>query len=68
MPLFNKQASYVSEVTRFITELKQARPTLEAEQQAGRARLWDKQQLDLEEMRRTQESRIRQKAYVYQSE
>jgi hypothetical protein len=68
MPLFNKQASYVSEVTRFITELKQARPTLEAEQQAGRARLWDKQQIDLEEMRRTQESRVRQKAYVYQSE
>ncbi len=68
MPLFNKQASYVSEVTRFITELKQARPTLEAEQQAGRARLWDKQQIDLEEMRRAQESRVRQKAYVYQSE
>jgi hypothetical protein len=68
MPLFNKQASYVSEVTRFITELKQARPTLEAEQQAGRARLWDKQQIDLEEMRRTQESRVKQKAYVYQSE
>ena len=68
MPLFNKQASYVSEVTRFITELKQARPTLEAEQQAGRSRLWDKQQIDLEEMRRIQESRVKQKAYVYQSE
>lgn len=68
MPLFNKQAAYVSEVTRFIAELKHANPALEAEQQAGRARLWDKQQLDLEEMRRVKESRVKQKAYVYQSE
>ena len=68
MPLFNKQASYVSEVTRFITELKQTNPTLEAEQLAGRARLWDKQKIDLDEMRRQQQSRVEQKAYVYQSE
>ena len=68
MPLFNKQASYVSEITRFITELKQTNQTLEAEQQSGRARLWDKQKIDLEEMRRVQESRVKQKAYVYQSE
>jgi len=68
MPLFNKQASYVSEVTRFITELKQTNPTLDAEQLAGRARLWDKQKIDLDEMRRQQQSRVKQKAYVYQSE
>jgi hypothetical protein len=68
MPLFNKQASYVSEVTRFITELKQTNPTLEAEQLAGRARLWDKQKIDLDEMCRQQQSRVKQKAYVYQSE
>jgi hypothetical protein len=68
MPLFNKQATYVSEITRFISELKQTNPTLEAEQLSGRARLWDKQKIDLEEMRRVQESRVKQKAYVYQSE
>jgi len=68
MPLFNKQASYVSEVTRFITELKQTNPTLDAEQLAGRARLWDKQKIDLDEMRRQQQSRVKQKAYVYLSE
>ncbi|MFM7485201.1 MAG: DUF3460 family protein [Burkholderiaceae bacterium] len=68
MPLFNKQASYVSEVTRFITELKQTNPTLEAEQLAGRARLWDKQKIDLDDMRRQQQSRVKQKAYVYLSE
>lgn len=68
MPLFNKQASYVSEVTRFITELKQTNPTLEAEQLTGRARLWDKQKIDLDDMRRQQQSRVKQKAYVYLSE
>ncbi len=66
MSLF-KQSTYVSDFTRFLTELKQSNPQLEAEQQAGRARLWDKEKIDLDEMRRTQESRVKQKAYVYQS-
>lgn len=67
MSLFAKKSGYVSEFTRFIDEMKQHNPTLEAEQQAGRARLWDKPKLDLDEMRRAQESRVKQKAYVYQS-
>lgn len=62
-----KKSGYVSEFTSFLTELKQQNPTLEADQQAGRARLWDKQKLDLDEMRRAQASRVKQKAYVYQS-
>ncbi len=68
MSLFNKQTAYVSDFTRFLTEMKQQNPKLEAEQQAGRARLWDKDQLNLDEMRRAQESRVTQKAYVYQSQ
>lgn len=68
MSLFNKQTAYVSDFTRFIAEMKQQNPKLEAEQQAGRARLWDKDQLNLDEMRRAQESRVQQKAYVYQSQ
>ncbi len=68
MSLFNKQTAYVSDFTRFLTEMKQQNPKLEAEQQAGRARLWDKDQLNLDEMRRAQESRVKQKAYVYQSQ
>ena len=67
MSLFKKQTAYVSDFTRFLTDMKQQRPTLEAEQQAGRARLWDKNKLDLDEMRRVQESRVKQQAYVYQS-
>ena len=42
MPLFWKP--YKSEVTNFIEQLKAQRPTLEAEQRAGRALLWDKEQ------------------------
>ncbi len=66
MSLFKKQSAYVSDFTRFLTELKQNNPQLEAEQQDGRARLWDKNRIDLDEMRRAQESRVKQTAYVYQ--
>ncbi len=67
MNIFKKKSGYVSDFTRFIEELKQKNPSLEAAQQQGRARLWDKDKLDLDEMRRAQESRIKQSAYVYQS-
>ena len=40
MPFFWKP--YQSDTTRFIDELKAKKPTLEAEQRAGRALLWDK--------------------------
>ena len=40
MPLFWKP--YKSDVTEFIEELKAKKPTLEEEQRAGRALLWDK--------------------------
>ena len=40
MPLFWKP--YKSDVTAFIEELKAKKPTLEDEQRAGRALLWDK--------------------------
>lgn len=67
MSLFAKKSGYVSEFTRFIDELRQHNPNLEAQQQTGRARLWDRPKLDLDEMRRTQESRVKPKAYAYQS-
>ena len=40
MPLFWK--AYTSDVTSFIQTLKDAKPSLEAEQRRGRALLWDK--------------------------
>ena len=57
---------YESDVTRFLRELKQARPHLEEEQRKGRAIWWDKPQ-DPDTARRFRESRVPQQAYVYQT-
>jgi Protein of unknown function (DUF3460) len=57
---------YVSETSQFIDELKLARPTLEAEQRAGRALLWDKN-VDRSALADNADSRVAQGAYVYGS-
>ena len=63
MPLFWKH--YKSDVTSFIEQLKAQRPTLEEEQKAGRALLWDKR-VDREAQAENRDSRISQQPYVYQ--
>lgn len=55
---------YESEITRFLAELKAARPHVAEGQRKGRALLWDRPQ-DLDTLRRNRESRVRQPAYVY---
>ncbi|MBL8275661.1 MAG: DUF3460 family protein [Pelomonas sp.] len=65
MPLFWKP--YKSEVTQFIEQLKAQRPTLEAEQRAGRALLWDKEQ-DRSAQSEFTQARVAQKPYVYQTD
>lgn len=64
MPLFWKP--YTSDVTAFIEQLKAQRPTLEQEQQAGRALLWDKR-IDRDAQADYQAGRVPQQPYVYQS-
>ena len=64
MPLFWKP--YKSEVTQFIEQLKAQRPTLEAEQRAGRGLLWDKEQ-DRSAQAGFNEARVAQQPYVYQT-
>ena len=64
MPLFWKP--YKSDVTNFIDELKAKKPTLEAEQRAGRGLLWDKQ-LDRSEQADFSGARVEQQPYVYQT-
>ncbi len=64
MPLFWKK--YESEVTQFINELKAKKPTLEAEQRAGRALLWDREQ-DRNAQAGYNDARVAQQAYVYQT-
>jgi hypothetical protein len=64
MPLFWKP--YTSDVTNFIDELKARKPTLEAEQRAGRALLWDRP-VDRSAQAAWQSARVPQKPYVYQT-
>ena len=65
---FSKQFSlYESEATLFIKGLKQANPEMEQGQRNGRALLWDKAPMDMEQSQRNQESRVAQQAYVYQN-
>ena len=65
MPLFWKP--YTSEITQFIEELKAKKPSLEAEQRAGRALLWDRD-IDRDAQADYGDARVAQKGYVYQTE
>lgn len=64
MPLFWKP--YKSEVSQFIDELKAKKPTLEQEQRAGRALLWD-QAVDRQAQAEYRTARVPQQPYVYQT-
>jgi hypothetical protein len=64
MPFFRKP--YKSEVSIFIDELKAKKPSLESEQRAGRALLWDKT-LDRQAEAAWSEARVPQQPYVYQT-
>ena len=65
MPLFWKH--YKSEVSTFIDTLKANKPTLEQEQRAGRALLWDKA-VDRSAQADFRSAQVAQKPYVYQTE
>ncbi|RKP44852.1 DUF3460 family protein [Trinickia fusca] len=56
---------YQSDITQFLNQLKQQKPSLEAEQRQGRALLWDKQPIDLDERATQQAARVPQTPYVY---
>jgi hypothetical protein len=57
---------YESDITKFIRELHQQRPGLEAEQAKGRALLWDKS-LDRDALKAQQAAQVPQQPYVYQT-
>ncbi|OWW19830.1 DUF3460 family protein [Noviherbaspirillum denitrificans] len=67
MKFSKQQTTYVSDFTKFLTEMKQNNPSIEEKQRAGRAILWDKAPIDLDLRRREQESRVKQQPYVYQT-
>lgn len=64
MPLFWKP--YTSDVTNFIGELRAKKPSLEAEQRAGRALLWDRP-IDRDLWAEWRAARVAQQPYVYQT-
>ncbi len=64
MPLFWKP--YKSDVTSFIEQLKAKKPTLEDEQRAGRALLWDRA-IDRDAQAEYADARVPQQPYVYQT-
>lgn len=63
MSIFQRK-HYTSEITSFIDELKAKKPTLEAEQRAGRDLLWDKK-LNLADQADYKDARVAQQPYVY---
>jgi hypothetical protein len=65
MPLFWKP--YKSDVTSFIEALKAKKPTLEDEQRAGRALLWD-QHPDRQAQSDWRQARVAQQPYAYQTD
>ena len=64
MPLFWKP--YKSDITSLIEEMKAKKPTLEAEQLAGRAFFWDKP-IDRDAQAGYGVARVAQQPYVYQN-
>jgi hypothetical protein len=58
MRFSKQQTAYQSEITLFIDDLKKANPQLEQEQRAGRALLWDKAPISLDEQHRVLDSTV----------
>ena len=61
-----RRPDYRSDITQFIDTMKAEKPTLDAEQQRGRALLWD-QVVDRLALRGFRSARVAQKPYVYQT-
>ncbi len=63
---FFRRPDYQSDVTQFILQMKDQKPTLEASQRQGRELLWDKD-LDRDEQADFKAAQVPQKPYVYQT-
>lgn len=59
---------YVSDHTKFISDLLAARPQVEIDQRAGRAIWWDKRPADLRLRQEMDAGRVPQKPYVYSTD
>ena len=59
--------NYVSDHTRFISELLEQKPELSTEQRVGRQIWWDKLPSEVAAEREMDQGRVPQKGYVYYS-
>ena len=67
MKFLKQHSLYESDHSLFIKKLKEQNPQLDEDQRKGRALLWDKAPLTLNEQERRAESRVKQQPYVYQN-
>ena len=67
MKLSKQHSMYESEHTLFIKSLKKKNPAIEQGQIDGRALLWDRAPVALDEQERQLKSAVKQQAYVYQN-
>lgn len=63
-----QEKCYVSEFTGFMNDYLKQHPTEAQGQLDGRALLWDKAPLDLDERTRFAAAGVKQKPYVYQAD
>ena len=61
-------AQYLSEITKFLNDIKKKDPEIERGQQIGRALLWDKAPVTLDDQQRSKLAKVAQKPYVYSNE
>ncbi len=61
-----RRPDYKSDATAFLEQLKKDNPQLDADQQTGRALLWDKQ-INRDEDAAFRDAKVAQKPYVYQT-
>lgn len=66
--MFGQQVRYESEFTQFINAFLEKNPDVAQGQLEGRALLWDKAPLDMDERRREEASSVKPKAYPYQAD
>ena len=67
MKLTKQFQLYESDHSLFIKALKEKNPGMEERQREGRALLWDRPPISLDEQERQLKSAIKQQAYVYQN-
>lgn len=65
---FTKQfQGYQSEATLLIKDIKAKNPAIAADQLAGRAALWDRKPIALEQQAEDRDSTVARHSYVYQN-